>query len=369
MSITGIPGFDGINTALIMTDKNGCIVYKNKAARKRYPRPSLGTSLVKLISDDTRDDFTMLMSCGKPALIRIRETESHNSCRAVSGPFTYSDTEYLMLVFIDTLHLDPSMVLFADFYPKIPLFWNKLSVILGMLSENTSVSGSNPSYGRFRGRMNELLNITAGQYLSSILSNTNAGDINLKQLIDILCEAADSVPARYDCKVRFDRMGIDNKLTFSISLNLIEYLSSFFLSLLPMLGISSDRYVTVSFDPDTCPGQLITNMKTRIPPCDLNCTNASDFERLTELYPNESLNLFVYQIMSCILGFGAGYSVSESDGHTFITFSVSVEKTTANIVILRSTDDESVCSPKIASQPMELMYDLLSGLEDSEDND
>ena len=149
MGITSIPGFDSINTALIMTDSDGCIVYKNKAARKRYTRPAVGASLVRLISDDTCDDFNRLMTDGIPAVIRMREVESQNSYRAAAGPFTYCGADYLMLVFIDTLHLDPSKLLFAELYRQLPIFWEKISGLLYMLSENTVTLKSIAASGRF----------------------------------------------------------------------------------------------------------------------------------------------------------------------------------------------------------------------------
>jgi len=364
MSITTVPRFDNLNTPLIMTDSFGCIVYKNKAARKKYPRPSLGSSLVNLITSDTAQRFSDMLESGVPVVIRLREPESVTAYRAAAGPFVYDGIRYFMLVFIDTLHLDPTEILFTDIYDSMQLFWEKTVGILNTILEYPVAIKNTISRGRFRNRMNEMINVTAGQYIRGVIDRTDEGHITMKQLLGILNDAVDSVPARYDCKLRFSHDMLDDKSRCSISVDLTKYLSAFFLSLLPLLGISSDRYVIVSFHDDQKNGRLITYMRSRIAKTDEEYGMTDDFGLLAELFPNDSLNLCIFEAMSRFIGFRAEHMIAHCDGYSEITFMFSVRQITVNIMLLRSEEEIEPVDQQLASLPMELIYGILADSDD-----
>ena len=370
MSIASVPGFDNLNTPMIMINRLGVVVYRNKSAKNKYSRLMIGVSLSRLVSEDTAERFSKLLDDEEPAIIRLREPESQNTYRAAAGGFVYAGENYFMLIFIETLHLDTSEVLFENMYSQMPLFWKELGGLLNMLLENNFPSKNSEPKKRFRSRMNELINITAGQYLSEFISRPDIGAITLKQLIFILNDAAESVPARYDCKLRFEYGSIDDSTMCGISVDPVKYLASFFMSLLPLMGISSDRYVTVGFEINSGSGELITNLRTRIPDPDTSYGPTNDFSLLAELYPKEALNLCIYSIMSKMFRFKAEHTVGKnaeyydpnnglirSDG---ISFSITQRLMPANILILRS-QDENEAATQLASLPLEIMYGLLCG--------
>jgi len=89
MNFGSVPGINNLVTPVIFTDSNGKIVYKNKSAKTRFPRPMVSADISPLIAPEYKDTFKKIMESGEPGFVMLNENNRGNEDSAIAGQMEY----------------------------------------------------------------------------------------------------------------------------------------------------------------------------------------------------------------------------------------------------------------------------------------
>jgi len=181
-----------------------------------------------------------------------------------------------------------------------------------------------------------VISVVSGDDISKLTRKRAESDSTLKYILEILEHTVDNIPAKYNINIRVDRSDFTNAELLSTSVNFLKFISSFFVSLVSILSISSDRTISVTLSPAKKNGYVLSSFKTRLEHTKLNVKNSSDFSKLNAIFPNEALNISVFAILSRFVNSDITYSITSTPNGSEFVLNTCHPRVITNIMLLRS---------------------------------
>lgn len=276
---------------VIFTDKNGCITYKNQAAKRCIPSPRTGGNMNKYIK-------TTYISGTKIENIGIQFIENEKSI--FKSAFILKQEKIDIWIFPAEFQLsEPEDISEISKNSLNNLADGMSNLIFDCRTDSVDL----PSPMRYQRMEEELL-----KALKQINPDKNASPFRISDILDSLSEMTQKLSASLNFRVRFNFNIRDSKMGYRIKFAPFAMIYTYIL----IFMLSRSKNCECCIDAFRIGDVVKFTFRTVIDKTDTVSSDNNDFSYLASLFPKDQINLMLINQTAALSGFKINWSLSAS---------------------------------------------------------